>query len=666
MFALKKKEEASSSSLRIYRISRVMLFTKNFPLLGVFLFLAVFLVLPSTGHAGTNQWTSNGPSGQMVKALAVSPNFASDKTLFAGTNGGGVFKSSDGGATWSAANTGLTNTYSPTLAVSPNYVSDQTVFAGTSSGCGPTPTDPCFGGGVYKSTDGGASWIQINSGLINTDVHSLAVSPNFASDMTIFGSTGDGVYSYTFSGDANFRNYFFNWYDSKSMNDWILMANPADSRVNLNFGLTIGAKPESPGNGFGLGDGIVPPGQTITPLYGGQLGGPVKVTSRTGDKAIVSRRSLLSSGSFEEVPGTDESRLSDHYYWTWYDQASSGFANWILIANPADATDTVHAVISFVNGADGSPVSAESDIKPGENWNPTFPGKMGGPVEVKAYKSGGSWPTDARNVFASQRVLSNNGTAFNDLPGIPEKELSDTYLWTWYDDVGGANWVLIANPSATKTARIRIYIGNDSNPQHDPANPANDYFDIAPGGEVTPRFGIGPTGPVRVVAVDASDDVTPTPVIASQRSLWGPSLEEVPGTPASSLSSDYNWTWYDNIGGANWILISNPLDWPTSRCGSGGSGCPNVEWVDIYIHGIKMHDPTNPDPATNDHFVVAPGQSIFPQFDAQQTPAAGPVEVRAYKPGGDWNNSSDRLSVVASQRVLWNGYFNEVLGTVLN
>lgn len=32
---------------------------------------------------------------------------------------------------------------------------------------------------------------------------------------------------------------------------------------------------------------------------------------------------------------------------------------------------------------------------------------------------------------------------------------------------------------------------------------------------------------------------------------------------------------------------------------------------------------------------------------------------------GDWNNIGDRRNVMSSQRVLWKGYFNEVLGTVL-
>src|SRR5438105_1975446 len=50
-------------------------------------------------HAGLNQWTSNGPEGGDVRALAIDPQ--TPTTLYAGTLNG-VFKSTDGGASWTA------------------------------------------------------------------------------------------------------------------------------------------------------------------------------------------------------------------------------------------------------------------------------------------------------------------------------------------------------------------------------------------------------------------------------------------------------------------------------------------------------------------------------------------------------------------------------------
>ena len=563
-------------------------------------------VFKSTDRGSNWSAVNTGLTGMNVYSLALSPNFASDSTLFAGTNGG-VFKSTDGGSNWSAVNTGLANTDVRSLALSPNFASDSTLFAGT------------YGGGAFKSTNAGASWSAVNTGPTNTHVLSLALSPNFASDHTLFAGAVGGVFSYTFSP----RNYYWAWYDATGgMQNWVLMANPSGAAGNLRFDLDIAGTPRSPGD-LGSGVGVVPPGKALTPMYLGVTGGPVKATSVTGDKAIVSQRSLMGN-SFEEVLGTDEARLSDHYFWSWYDELSSGYTNWILIANPS-ATETVSAVISFTNLADGQPVSQVGDIAPGANWNPTFPGKMGGPVEVKAYKAGGSWPTDKMNVIASQRVLSNNGSAFNEVPGIPAADLSSDYLWTWYDNAspGATDWVLVANPGVDHTGASQGTVSATVKIGAATYGP----YSIAPGHNVTPTFPGIIGGPVEVTSTGGD-------VIATQRSLFGPSFEEVPGYPRANLASDYHWTWYDqqSAGATNWVLVANPGDTPVT-------------------YQIKIAGQVQPTTADNPGTIPAHGK-VTPTFPTEK---GGPVEVTST--GGP---------VMASQRVLWNGYFNEVLGTVLN
>src|SRR5882724_10756771 len=86
-------------------------------------------------------YSSHG--GVMVTALAIDP--LTPTTLYAGT-AGGVFKSMDGGASWSAI--GLINVSA--LAIDP--LTPTTVYAGIGT------FDMGALGGVFKSTDGGASW----------------------------------------------------------------------------------------------------------------------------------------------------------------------------------------------------------------------------------------------------------------------------------------------------------------------------------------------------------------------------------------------------------------------------------------------------------------------------------------------------------------------------
>src|SRR5262249_519160 len=60
-------------------------------------------------RGGNNVWTSLGPGGEPVGALAIDP--IPPTTLYAGTGGNGVFKSTNGGSSWSAVNTGLPDNF---------------------------------------------------------------------------------------------------------------------------------------------------------------------------------------------------------------------------------------------------------------------------------------------------------------------------------------------------------------------------------------------------------------------------------------------------------------------------------------------------------------------------------------------------------------------------
>jgi hypothetical protein len=156
-----------------------------------------------------------------ISALALDPQ--APTTLYAGTYYGGVFKSTDGGGSWSAVNTGLTNTDIQALAVArqtPTTLSVGTVadivermtggasWSAMSSGLtfqvvqqlaalAPEPQTPTtlYAGtaaGVSTSTDGGASWSAVNGGLTNLDVHTLALDPQ--TPTTVYAGTSEGVF----------------------------------------------------------------------------------------------------------------------------------------------------------------------------------------------------------------------------------------------------------------------------------------------------------------------------------------------------------------------------------------------------------------------------------------------------------------------------------------
>ncbi len=99
---------------------------------------------------GGQNWRVAIQSERPLAALAValSPLFMRDRTLFAGV-ADGVLRSRDGGATW-----GLATMASPPptvvhLAFSPAFAKDRRVFAATEQD------------GVFRSTDGGDTWTTV-------------------------------------------------------------------------------------------------------------------------------------------------------------------------------------------------------------------------------------------------------------------------------------------------------------------------------------------------------------------------------------------------------------------------------------------------------------------------------------------------------------------------
>jgi photosystem II stability/assembly factor-like uncharacterized protein len=141
---------------------------------------------------GGASWNITG-LGTPANVLVIDPT--SPTTLYAGTYSG-VLQSTDGGAKWNI--TGLTKTNVNVLAIDP--LQPNILYAGT-TGADPYnlgSMDSLGFGGLFKSTDSGASWLPINDGLgdlldTRANVNALIRDPSNA-DVLYAATSGYGVF----------------------------------------------------------------------------------------------------------------------------------------------------------------------------------------------------------------------------------------------------------------------------------------------------------------------------------------------------------------------------------------------------------------------------------------------------------------------------------------
>lgn len=138
---------------------------------------------------GGGSWSSRGLQEAALSRfsdVAILPGYPADGTMFAAlgntqTLGAGIYRTTDGGANWEQVHGGQ-NVYRNAVAISPQYATDQTVYVAT-------------GGWIWGSYDGGDTWTMVGewpSGVYQVATQ-VALPPQYPSDATIF-AVGDGFW----------------------------------------------------------------------------------------------------------------------------------------------------------------------------------------------------------------------------------------------------------------------------------------------------------------------------------------------------------------------------------------------------------------------------------------------------------------------------------------
>ena len=98
-------------------MEKILRATRTSFVISCILIVNIFLLCLTTSSLAA--WTATkGPYGGYIWSFAINPS--SPETIYVGTDGGGVFESTNGGTIWAAFNTGLTYTDVWSLAINPS------------------------------------------------------------------------------------------------------------------------------------------------------------------------------------------------------------------------------------------------------------------------------------------------------------------------------------------------------------------------------------------------------------------------------------------------------------------------------------------------------------------------------------------------------------------
>ncbi len=127
-----------------------------------------------------------GLPGTGVDDLVMDPQ--TPDNLFASVLFGslGVYRSSDGGQNWEQVNNGLTSILVTSLAIDPG--SPSTLYAGTLNG-------------LFRTRDRGDNWEAINNGLASLNIRPIVIDPDTTTTLYV-GTSGGGAFRSTDGGDS--------------------------------------------------------------------------------------------------------------------------------------------------------------------------------------------------------------------------------------------------------------------------------------------------------------------------------------------------------------------------------------------------------------------------------------------------------------------------------
>ncbi len=123
------------------------------------------------------EWLGPGNIGGRVRAILVHPT--QTDTMWVGGVAGGIWKTTNGGASWTPLNDFLPSLAVTSLVMDPN--DPDVIYAATGEGF--SNFDALIGAGIFKSTDGGSTWSQMGNTFTYPWINRLEHHPSNSGEL---------------------------------------------------------------------------------------------------------------------------------------------------------------------------------------------------------------------------------------------------------------------------------------------------------------------------------------------------------------------------------------------------------------------------------------------------------------------------------------------------
>ena len=565
-----------------------------------------------------------------INCVAFHPSDAN--TFWVGSPSGGIWKTTNGGSSWTILNNNETVLGVSDIAIASDYATSNTIYIATGDRDGGSIWS--LGGGqgadnvsvgVYKSTDGGANWSA--TGLTFTKstgvrMYRLLIDPT---DNTILlASTSNGIYKTTNSGTS---------WSQKDVNRWIDMEfKPGDH--NTVYGSSYGYNPgylakstnngESWGylsigaNGYRNEIAVTPNNSSVVYLLacnnsGGLLGVYKSTNSGTSISQVNTNTSQNMLGYYSDGSGGTTGQGT-------YDlciAASPSDVNTVFIGgvNTWKSTDGgVTWMISnmwtsyFVYNKSGAPVAhADKHALAFQNSSTLFEGNDGG--IYKTTNGGTNWTDLSNGLVISQlyRIGVSQTSANTVLTGLQDNGSKLFNDGSWSDVKGGDGMECIVDYSDVNYMYATYVRGQISRSTNGGLSFPTDISANIPGGQptgawVTPYI-MDPTNSSTLYAgydkIWKTTDRGNNWTSASQTLSSSTKLRSLAIAPSNTnvlYTADLTNMWKTTNGGAtNWSSVTLPASSNSLTYIAVHDTDPNTVWITFggYSAGAKVYESTN-------------------------------------------------------------------------